>query len=210
MSNSASWQDKPQREATCVIANMLCYFLPHICSRHWSHIWITIADTSLVHMFTSLRLKRTSPRPPLPSSLFHVGVVTAYERGENLVGSQLQGLQLQMSINNPIMGFRFKWEAICNKKVAITAVCVCVCPLLSTLCYAKCPHNASLFSEGESFSLSPVCSSPAIFPCGWKWAEENLPGEEPRHEVSQIRSQPLHSTYRCLDQEIYMHPNLSR
>lgn len=155
-------------------------------------------------MLTSRRFNRTSPWPLRPSSL--VGVVTAFERGENLVGPQLRGLQLQMSINNPIMGFRFKCEAICTKNVAITAVWDC--PLLSASSNAKCPHNASLFSECESFSLSPLCS--AILPCGWKRAEENLPGEEPRHEVSQIRSQPLHSTYRCLDQEIYMHPNLSR
>lgn len=104
-------------------------------------------------MFTSPRLNRTSPRPLLPSSLLRVGVMTAFERGELLVGPQLQGLQLQMSINNPIMGFRFKCEAICSKKVAITAVWVC--PLLSALCNAQCRHNASLFSEGESFSLSP-------------------------------------------------------
>ena len=61
-----------------------------------------------------------------------------------------------------------------------------------------------------SFFLSLSLFSVAIFPRRRKRSEEDVPWEEPWPQVPQICFEPLHTAYRCLDQEVYMHPNLSR
>lgn len=165
------------------------------------------------------------------SSLSHVGVVNANTKKENFVCPQRSSLPMQICIYQPAVALKVKCmvinggEWLLKLPLCVTSsqppywlynprLCSQPSHLLSCRRYnikvaavlLKVSHTFRLYT----FYMVLVLFLAAIFPCWRKRAEENLPGKEPWYEISQIRSQPLYSTYRCLGQEIYMHPNLSR